>query len=97
MNDFKELLSRTRRFLLSQGKSLAINHKKKLIAFVVLLIAGYVIKRKMTMDHLVSLIQSVSQLISYLPLPDSPKLRELSKYEHPNSYPLKQIYEAIKI
>lgn len=69
-----------------------LNHKKKVIAFVVLLIAGYIIKKKMTMAHLITLVETMSRFIQYLPLPDAPKLRELAKYEHPGQYAVKNIF-----
>jgi hypothetical protein len=64
---------------------------------VILIVAAYIIKKKMTMSHLLSIIDSITKLIQYLPLPDSPKLRELNPYEHPEPVPLRAIMNAIKV
>jgi hypothetical protein len=56
MSDLQGLIKQTQQYILLKGKGILTNHKKKLIAGVLLLIAGYVIKKKMTMAHLITII-----------------------------------------
>ncbi len=75
MNELKELIKKTTSFLVKGTKRIVLNNKKKFIGLVVLLIAGYIIKKKMTMAHFLAIIDAITKLIQMLPLPDSPKLR----------------------
>ena len=56
-------------------KQLTFAHKKKLILLAVLSLAAYVAKKKMTMEHVLSIVDVFSKFIQYLPLPESPNLR----------------------
>lgn len=49
------------------------------------------------MAHLISIIEFISKFIQYLPLPESPKIRALSSYEHPLSAPQRAIMNAVKV
>ncbi len=75
MNELKELIKKTTSFLVKGTKRIVLNNKKKFIGLVVLLIAAYIIKKKMTMAHFLAIIDAITKLIQMLPLPDSPKLR----------------------
>lgn len=97
MANLKTLLQKTQLYLTAASKTLIHNHKKKLIAAILLLVGGYIIKKKMTMSHLITIIDCLSKLVQYLPLPDSPKLREMAVYEHPEPVPLRAIMAAMKI
>ena len=56
----------------------ASRHKKKLILAIVLVLAGYVAKKKMTLGHILSFVDFLTRTIQALPLPDAPKLRTLA-------------------
>ena len=56
MTDLQSLIPTTTALLALKTKTLLANHKKKVIAGVVLIVAGYVIKKKMTMAHLITII-----------------------------------------
>ena len=81
--------------LLSRGKGLALRHKKKIILVVLAVGLGYFVKRKMTLEHVLSLVNGMHKIIQHLPLPESPSMREMSEYEHPSMQPLRQILEVI--
>lgn len=41
----------------------ASNHKKKLIAAVLLLLAGYIAKKKLTMAHIITAAEAISKFV----------------------------------
>jgi len=74
-----------------QLKEITRAHKKKLIFLAVLLLCGYVAKKKLTMAHLISFIDYATRAAQYIPLPEAPKLRIIAEYEHPATHPLRKI------
>ena len=50
-------------------KMVAGRHRKKLIFGLVLLIVGYIAKRKLTFNHVLSFVEGVTKLVQALPLP----------------------------
>jgi hypothetical protein len=51
------------------------NHKKKYIAFSLLLAIGYYVKRKISMENMLVALMKVIKILDYIPLPDPPKFR----------------------
>lgn len=51
------------------------DHKKKIIGLMLLAIVGYVIKKKMSLAHLIQIVEKVLSFAEYLPLPDPPVYR----------------------
>ena len=50
-------------------KNTASQHKKKLIFALVLLIVGYIAKKKLTFGHVLSFVTGLTKLVQALPLP----------------------------
>lgn len=73
-------LSNLSQLLLFKVKSIARTHRKKLIVLLVLVVAGYIAKKKLTMSHIISCVEVISKLIQALPLPEAPKLRTIAEY-----------------
>lgn len=69
MDNLSSKLKVVGKWLGYSARNLAITHKKKLIFLVVALALGYIIKKKMTLAHFISMVESVSKFIQYLPLP----------------------------
>ena len=61
--------------LLHQGKNLALSHKKKIILVVLIVALGYFVRKKMTMEHVLTLVNGVYKIVQHLPLPESPEMR----------------------
>lgn len=87
-------ISNLAQVLVFKVKMTAGKHKKKLIFALVVLLVGYVAKKKLTLGHVLSFVEGVTRLIQALPLPEAPRMRQLAEYEHPNTVPLKGILEA---
>ena len=92
----KELL-RVISGLVKKSKGLALRHKKKLLLLLALVMVGYFIRKKMTINHVLLIINAASKVIQYLPLPEAPGLREMADYEHPNFQPIRQVLEVIRL
>ena len=87
-------LSNLSQILIFKIKMTASKHKKKLIFAVVLLVVGYIAKKKLTFSHILTFVTAITKLVQSLPLPEAPKLRNTAEYEHPNTIPVKAIIEA---
>ena len=61
--------------ILHQAKDLALRHKKKIILVVFIVALGYFVRKKMTMDHVLTLVNGVYKIVQHLPLPESPGMR----------------------
>lgn len=90
-------LSNLSQLLLFKVRSVASKHKKKLIALLVVIVAGYIVKKKATLQHVISCIGIITKLVQALPLPEEPKLRNIAQYEHPTPVPLKGLLEATRL
>lgn len=55
--------------LMWKVKMVAGRHRKKLIFGLVLLIVGYIAKKKLTLNHVLSFVEGVTKLVQALPLP----------------------------
>lgn len=59
--------------ILEKLKTTSLNHKKKLIALTILIAVGYLAKKKLKLNHLISLMmfcfKIFSKIFGYLPLP----------------------------
>jgi|JI6StandDraft_1071083.scaffolds.fasta_scaffold03755_5 hypothetical protein len=53
------------------------DHKKKLIGLMLLGLVAYFIKRRMTLEHLMHIVEKVLSFAEYLPLPDPPVYRQV--------------------
>jgi hypothetical protein len=91
MSKLTELLKSASCLATQQLKQITIAHKKKLILIAVLILAGYVAKKKLTMAHLLTFIDYATRAAQYIPLPEAPKLRIIAEYEHPATNPLRAI------
>ena len=55
--------------MLFKSIKLAKNHKKKIIFALILLVLGYIAKKKLTLGHLVKFAELFSKVVELLPLP----------------------------
>jgi hypothetical protein len=59
--------------ILSTLRSTALQHKKKLIGVVIVMVGGYIARKKVKLHHLISLflfcMRLFSKVLGYLPLP----------------------------
>ena len=83
--------------LMFKVKMIAGRHKKKLIFAIVFLLLAYIAKKKLTLGHIISFVSGITRLVQFLPLPSDPKMRKIAEYEHPDTIPLKNILEAIRL
>lgn len=72
----QKLLFNLVRFL----KKTSFHHKKKLIVLVVIALLSYIAKKKLHFIHLLQLAQTITKVISYLPLPTIPIYRKLNNF-----------------
>jgi ATP phosphoribosyltransferase len=96
-NNMPVSLSNLSQILIFKVKSTASHHKKKLIFAVVMLLLGYIAKKKLTVGHVITFVESLTRIVQALPLPEAPRLRKMAEYEHPNTVPLKAIIDATKL
>lgn len=62
-------LSNLTQVLVWKIKRIAGEHKKKLILALVLLIGGYIAKKKLTLAHILSFVEALTKVVQALPLP----------------------------
>ena len=62
-------LTNLTQILVWKVKHTAGKHKKKLIFALVLLLGGYIAKKKLTLTHVLGFVEGVTKLVQALPLP----------------------------
>lgn len=62
-------LSNLTQILMFKVKHLASKHKKKIIFAIVLFLAAYVAKKKLTVNHVITFVGGITRLVQTLPLP----------------------------
>lgn len=72
--------------ILEKLKTTSLNHKKKLIALTILIAAGYLAKKKLKLNHIVSLVmfcfKIFSKILGYLPLPTFSNYRTMLPFKY---------------
>lgn len=66
--------------LVSFLKKTTFHHKKKLIVLVVIALLSYIGKKKLHFIHLLQLAQTITKVLSYLPLPTIPTYRKVNNF-----------------
>ena len=62
-------LSNLTQVLVWKVKMTAGRHKKKLIFALVILIVGYIAKKKLTLAHMLGFVEALTKIVQALPLP----------------------------
>lgn len=83
--------------LANKIKHITLSHKKKIVFLLLLLLCGYIAKKKLNMAHLITFVDYACRAAQYIPLPEAPRLRLIAEYEHPETHPLRPILEAIRL
>ena len=80
--------------ILNKLKDTSLNHKKKLIALIILIVGGTIAKKKLKLNHIISLtmfcFRIFSKVLGYLPLPTFSNYRPVLpfKYQPQSFHPL---------
>lgn len=92
--------------ILEKLQSTTLNHKKKLIALVVLVLGGYIAKKKLKLHHIISLVMFAmkifSKVLGYLPMPQFAEYRTMMPFRyqeytfHPSLSNVMKVDEIIK-